>query len=77
MATFDSTPVKQVSYTYRAFTPEGAIQFSELLARQTWDEVLTAEGADAKAEAYQLIASHNPVPIDDTPARRLTLGAVS
>lgn len=24
-----------------------------------------------------LIASHNPVPIDDTPARRLTLGAVS
>ena len=49
-ATFESTPVKQVSYTYRAFTPRGALQFSELLARQTREDVLAVEGSDAKAE---------------------------
>ena len=52
-ASFEASPQKKVTYSYRAFTPEGADKFFEMLARLTWEDVFSAKGSDAKAKAYQ------------------------
>ena len=53
LAAFDVQPTKKVTYTYRAFTPEGADQFSECLARLDWDTVYQEPTVEGKAAAFQ------------------------
>ena len=54
-AEFEVQTPKQVSYTYRAFTPEGAERFAERLALERWDGILSAGTVDEKAAAYQAV----------------------
>ena len=52
-AAFEVQAQKKVSYTYRAFTPEGAEQFAAGLDRLDWAAVYSAPNVEEKAAAFQ------------------------
>ena len=54
-AKFLTTKQKQISYTYRAYTEEGAESFLQELNTQSWTEVYEAQDSDSKANKFQEI----------------------
>ena len=52
-ATLHTDPVKKITYTYRAFTPEGADKFAEGLSRLDWSGFFCSQTAEDKAQVFQ------------------------
>ena len=48
-------PVEWEKYTYRPYNETAAVAFTEEIKRVSWEQVLTANGSEAKAEAFQTI----------------------
>ena len=58
-AVFPPDTPETVTYTYRPYTERGETAFMEAMASQSWESVLSAPSADAKAAAFQKIIDDN------------------
>ena len=52
-ASFEVEMAKKITFSYRAFTPEGATKFAEALDNYSWDKVYSEASVDGKAAAFQ------------------------